>query len=88
MQSVQKWIPLSEKLPPLGACIMVTIKNHLDGGKRELRYPVYYLEKVYSEGYAFYHGDTSNILLPKYSEVIAWMPFPYPYDDEACSTVE
>ena len=82
MQSNQKWIPLSVKMPPLGACVMVTVKNHLAGGKCELRYPVYYMEKFYEGGYAFYHGNTENILLPEYSEVIAWMPLPIPNEDD------
>lgn len=45
MQNNQKWIPIRTKLPPLGACIMVTIRNYFNGGRRELRYPVYYMEK-------------------------------------------
>ena len=68
-------------LPPVGSCLIVTIKNHGYGGRRELRYPVYYMEKYYAPGYAFYMNGT-NILLQDYSEVIAWMPIPMPYDEE------
>lgn len=74
-----KWIPINEKMPRLGECIIVTVKEHYRK-QLELRYPVYYLNKTYSEGYAFYFGDTNNILLPEVSEVIAWMPIPKPYE--------
>lgn len=66
-------------LPPVGSCLIVTIKNHGYGGRRELRYPVHYLEKNYAPGYAFYMNST-DILLPEYSEVVAWMPIPMPYE--------
>ena len=68
-------------LPPVGSCLIVTIKNHGYGGRRELRYPVHYLEKNYAPGYAFYMNGT-DILLPEYSEVVAWMPIPMPYEGE------
>ena len=66
-------------LPPVGSCLIVTIKNHGYGGRRELRYPVHYLEKSYAPGYAFYMNGT-DILLPEYSEVVAWMHVPTPYE--------
>lgn len=68
-------------LPPVGSCLIVTIKNHGYGGRRELRYPVHYLEKNYAPGCAFYMNGT-DILLPEYSEVVAWMPIPMPYEGE------
>ena len=68
-------------LPPVGSCLIVTIKNHGYGGRRELRYPVHYLEKNYAPGYAFYMNGT-DILLPEYSEVVAWMHIPMPYEGE------
>lgn len=76
-----KWTPISTKLPPLGECIIVTVKDHLRN-RRELRYPVWYMKNIYHEGYAFYFGETGNILLPDVSEVIAWMPVPTPYEGE------
>lgn len=69
--------------PPVGSRLIVTIKNHGYGGRRELRYPVYYLERTYEPGHGFYFGDLNNMLLPEYSEVIAWMPFPTQYEGEA-----
>ena len=42
---------------------------------------VHYLEKNYAPGYAFYMNGT-DILLPEYSEVVAWMPIPMPYEGE------
>ena len=67
--------------PPLGRALMVTVKNHLCGGKRELRYPVTYMERYYEHGYSFYMNGT-EILLPDYSEVIAWKPLPEPWEEE------
>lgn len=80
-ENTLKWIPISEKLPPLGICVMCTVKDHYNG-QLELRYPVYYLQKTYESGYAFYFGDTNNPLLPNVSEVVAWMPLPEPYEAE------
>lgn len=74
-----KWIPINEKLPPLGACVICTVREHFRN-QFELRYPVYYLQKTYENGYAFYFGDTNNPLLPDISEVVAWMPIPKPYE--------
>ena len=75
-----KWNTIKDDgLPPVGSCLIVTIKNHGYGGRRELRYPVHYLEKNYAPGYAFYMNGT-DILLPEYSEVVAWMPIPMPYE--------
>lgn len=75
-----RWIPIDEKLPPLGACVICTVREHFRN-QFELRYPVYYLQKTYENGYAFYFGDTSNPLLPDISEVVAWMPMPKPYEE-------
>lgn len=73
-----KWIAIEEKLPPLGACIICTVIDHFRN-QLELRYPVYYLQKTYEAGYAFYFGDINNPLSNDFSEVIAWMPLPMPY---------
>jgi hypothetical protein len=73
------WIPISEKLPPVGNCVIVTVKDHCRN-QLELRYPVWYMEKIYGRGYAFYFGEIGNVLLPNVSEVIAWMPMPEPYE--------
>ena len=76
-----RWIPINNNKPPLGMALMVTVKNHLCGGKRELRYPVTYMERYYEKGYSFYMNGT-EILLPDYSEVAAWMPLPKPYKED------
>lgn len=73
------WIPISDKLPPVGSCIIVTVKDHIRN-QLELRYPVWYMEKSYDRGYAFYFGEIGNILMPDISEVIAWIPMPIPYE--------
>lgn len=74
-----EWISIKDKLPPVGTCIIVTVKEHYRR-QLELRYPVYYMEKVYGRGYAFYFGELGNMLLPDVSEVIAWMSIPTPYE--------
>lgn len=38
-------------------------------------------DAVYAPGYAFYMNGT-DILLPEYSEVVAWMNIPMPYEGE------
>lgn len=82
MNEKTEWKTIKDDgLPPVGSCLIVTIKNHGYGGRRELRYPVHYLEKNYAPGYAFYMNGT-DILLPEYSEVVAWMHVPTPYEGE------
>ena len=75
---VGEWISIDDRLPTLGTWNIVTIKNHLKGGRRELRYPATYMEKIYDVGYGFYKNGV-DILLPEYSEVIAWQPLPEPW---------
>ena len=54
MKRMEEWKTIEKDgLPPVGSCLIVTIKNHGYGGRRELRYPVHYLEKNYAPGYAF-----------------------------------
>lgn len=82
MGEKQEWKTIKDDgLPPIGRALIVTITNHLEGGRRELRYPVTYMEKYYEPGYAFYMNAV-DILLQDYSEVVAWMPLPVPYDGE------
>ena len=81
-EKVGEWIPVSERLPALGTWNIVTIKDHLRNGRRALRYPVIYMEKMYDTGYGFYENGT-DILLPEYSEIIAWQPLPEPYREES-----
>ena len=82
MKRMEEWKTIEKDgLPPVGSCLIVTIKNHGYGGRKELRYPVHYLEKNYAPGYAFYMNGT-DILLPEYSEVVAWMHIPMPYEGE------
>ena len=81
VESADKWILIKNDKPPLGRALMVTVKNHLCDGKMELRYPVTYMERCYEKGYSFYMNGT-EILLPDYSEVIAWKPLPEPYKED------
>lgn len=68
------WIPITERMPKLGECIITTVKGQVRN-RTELRYPVHYREKTYTSGYGFYKGDS---LL---QDVIAWMPMPNPYEE-------
>jgi hypothetical protein len=75
-QSEIKWIPITSGLPPIGEVLIVTIFDSFRQ-RNELRYPVYYRKSYYSDGYGFYqYGVEENILLPEFSEVLAWMPIP------------
>lgn len=81
VESANKWILIKNDNPPLGRALMVTVKNHLCGGKMELRYPVTYMGRYYEKGYSFYMNGT-EILLSDYSEAIAWMLLPDPWEGE------
>lgn len=83
MQKSDNWKTIKDDgMPPIGKCLIVTIRNNLAGGKRELRYPVYYMESPTEPGYSFFCGGTDNVLMKEYSEVIAWTPMPEPFDGE------
>lgn len=72
------WNDIKDGLPPLNKPLIVTIYDHFHG-RRETRYPVIYRQSLYHEGYGFYvHGSEDNILLPEYSEVMAWIEIPSP----------
>lgn len=81
-QSEIKWIPITEGPPPTGEVLIVTIFDTLRQ-RKELRYPVSYRKSYYSDNYGFYqYGIEENILLPEFSEVLAWMPIPKMWDGE------
>lgn len=74
------WKSIKDGLPPVGTPLIVTIIDSLKG-RRELRYPVYYQQSIYCDNYGFYVNGT-DVLLPEYSEVIAYMELPNVYDGE------
>lgn len=74
-----EWIQVTDKLPPIGTTLIVTVQDSIRQ-RRELRYPVTYREHSYVKGYGFYVNG-SDLLMPEYSEVIAWMPLPEPYGE-------
>ena len=77
-----KWVPIASQIPPVGACLIVTIRDSFRN-RRELRYPVEYRKSYYGVGYGFYqYGAEENILMPEYSEVLAWMEMPHVWEDE------
>ena len=61
-----RWIPITEKLPPLYVKVLLTVKE-----------PVYSLEKgFHEETYVIcraWNGKTDKVL--------AWMPLPLPYKE-------
>lgn len=76
-----QWIPITEGIPPTGDVLIVTIFDTIRQ-RRELRYPVSYRKSYYSDSYGFYqYGVEENVLLPEFSEILAWMPIPKPYDE-------
>ena len=81
--SDNNWVSINEGLPPIGKALIVTIHDVLRQ-RRELRYPVHYRQSFYSDNYGFYqYGVEESILLPEFSEVIAWMELPMPYEGPA-----
>lgn len=75
------WTSINDGLPPVGKALIVTINDTIRQ-RRELRYPVEYRKSYYSNHYGFYqYGIEENILLPEFSEVVAWMEIPSPYGE-------
>ena len=81
-----EWKDIKDGLPPLGSVLIVTVLDHCRG-RKELRYPVYYLQNPYSDGYCFYINGCDP-LMPEISEVLAWMPMPNVWDGEYESNLE
>ena len=77
---MSKWKPIKEGLPPIGVPLIVTIYDSIRF-RRELRYPVYYQQSIFCDEYGFYVNGT-DILLPEYSEVIAYMLIPNVYEGD------
>ena len=82
-ESFSFWTSIKDGLPPVGEPLIVTIKDNLQSGRKELRYPVYYEKDSMKSGYhwSWRYGDFSYELLPEVSEVIAWAKLPQIYDD-------
>lgn len=73
------WTSIKDSLPPVAEPLIVTIYDSIRN-RRELRYPVFYRKSCYYDGYGFYeYGLEDNVLLPEYSEVLAWMELPIPF---------
>ena len=81
-KAVSLWTPITDGLPPVGMPLIVTIFDTFKN-RKELRYPVYYQQGFFSVNYGFYlYGSADNLLLPEYSEVLAWCKFPQVYESE------
>lgn len=77
-----EWQSIKNGLPPVGIPLVVTIHDSFRN-RRELRYPVYYRKSAYGESWGFYvYGEEEHILLPEYSEVLAWREFPEIYEGD------
>lgn len=79
------WNKITERLPPIGVPLIVTVKDHLQGNKpNEIRYPVYYEKAKSGWGYrwSWRYGDFDYELLPDVSEVVAYAILPEPYEEE------
>jgi DNA-directed RNA polymerase subunit RPC12/RpoP len=77
---MSEWKDIKEGPPPVGKVLIVTVYDHCRR-RDELRYPVYYQQKTYEDGYGFYTFGC-EYLVPEVSEVIAWMPMPNVWDGE------
>lgn len=77
---MREWKPITEGLPKIGVPLIVTIYDSTRF-RRELRYPVYYLKSIFCDEYGFYVNGT-DILLPEFSEVIAYMEMPTVYEED------
>ena len=76
------WTSIKDAPPPVGKCLIVTIHDSFRN-RRELRYPVYYRQSFYSNGYGFYqYGAEESYLMPEYSEVLAWAEIPQVWEGE------
>lgn len=78
--TVNPFKPIKEGLPQIGVPLIVTIYDSIRF-RRELRYPVYYQKSLFCDEYGFYVNGT-DILLPEYSEVIAYMEIPNVYEGD------
>lgn len=77
-----KWNNMKDGLPPVGEALIVTIYDSIRN-RRELRYPVTYRKCFYSDDYAFFqYGHDDGILLPEFSQVLAWAVIPKPFEEE------
>lgn len=72
-----RWIPVSERLPEFTADYKVTVGINYDGGGMfpEIRIALY--NKVY-KCWVVYESDRAIV-----GDVIAWMPLPEPYKEDA-----
>lgn len=79
-----EWTKVSEKMPPVGEPLIVTIEDKLNAGKRELRYPVYHEKSAFSNDFhwRWKYGDLDYELLQDVSSVVAWARMPEPYQSD------
>lgn len=83
-----KWNNMKDGLPPVGASLIVTIYDSVHF-RRELRYPVTYRKCFYSEEYGFFqYGHEDGVLLPEFSNVLAWAEIPKPFEEDEMSCTE
>lgn len=75
MKIRNKWIPLSEQMPPDNSVMIVTVYNE-NKKRNELRYPVWYRQSWYANAKYFYNEDNRKLN----ERVLAWLPLPDPYE--------
>lgn len=73
-----EWIKITDTKPPLGVPLIVTVRTKVCD--RLVLLPVYYVARLDGQGYGFCNKD--GALKDKGFEVIAYMPFPKPYDGD------
>lgn len=80
MDNATRWTPITEGLPPIGRCLIVTVYN-TPNQRRELRYPVEYRQSMYTDDYGYYLPG-GVYLSPQRNEVLAWTMIPNVWEGE------
>lgn len=80
----QRWIPVSERLPEVDGRYLTTVKGYNCNKIRSFTNNLYVIDKYEfsgrKAGWYFYDSEYGYI---EETDVIAWMPLPEPYKEDA-----